>query len=322
MRSLSTIIGIHALTLAMAIAASAQAGAQNTIPAEQRERLAALEFQKEMGEFAGEYWEKRLDGYKERIDKALLPDDLAALNRLRLRAMLFSDIASRAQPVPITDDKEYRIDEVAQEGVMKMLSIFTETKGLAERYRPEMNRIGADVVEDLLSFMEALGERMERFAAEHPELSGAGGESLAREWRTVREDSGNDELLAIYSIAIEPAVLLYDKGNMAGMFNQAAGVLGITLPENAALRQNIPNPASSVTKIPYVLAEPSSATTLRLFDARGDLQGTYDLGSLAAGEGAFDLDVSSLPTGSYLYHLTVGTGGGQRVYVKAMQVVH
>lgn len=322
MRSLPTIIGIPVLTLAMAVAASAQAGAQNTKPTEHQERLAALEFQKEMGEFAEEYWQKRLDGYKERIDKALLPDDLAALNRLRIRAMLFFDMASRAQMPPITDDKEYRVDEVAQEGMTKMLAIFSETKELAERYRPELNRIGTDVVEDLLSFMEALGGRMERFAAEHPEFSGAGTESLAREWRMVREDSGNDELLAIYSIAIEPAVLLYDKGNMAGMFNQAAGTLGLTMPENATLRQNIPNPASSVTKIPYVLAESSSSTTLRLFDARGDLQGTYDLGSLAAGEHGFDLDVSSLPTGSYLYHLTVSTGSGQRVHVKAMQVVH
>lgn len=322
MRSLSTSIGIHALALAMAVAASAQAGAQNTKPTEHQERLAALELQKEMGQFAEEYWEKRLDGYKERIDKALLPDDLAALNRLRIRAMLFSNMASQKQTLRLTDDTDHRIDDAVQEGMTKMLATFTETKALAERYRPEMDRVGADVVDDLLSFVEALGERMERFAAKHPELSGAGTESLVRQLKMVRQESGSDELLAIYSIAIEPAVLLYDKGNMAGMFNQTVGTLGVTLPENAALRQNIPNPASSVTKIPYVLAEPSISTTLRLFDARGDIQGTYDLGSLAAGEHAFDLDVSGLPTGSYLYHLTVGTGSGQRVYVKAMQVVH
>ncbi len=120
-------------------------------------------------------------------------------------------------------------------------------------------------------------------------------------------------------------MLLYDGIDLQTLFQNAGPIAkpmnGITLPESSTLRQNFPNPASTSTTIVYSLTAPSSRTILSIYDARGELMASYDQGTRTAGEHTIAVDVSSLPVGSYLYHLSLRTESGERVYSKTMQVV-
>lgn len=337
MRSLSTTIGIRAILFAVALLASARGYGQGGIVPAGESSAAVREFEEGLGRFGEEYWGQKQESYRERIDRMLLAEDLALLNRLRIRWMLLSEQekVARETPAPAASGTaaivEFRIDEEMERNLTEMLDIFSGATRLAGSYRQELDGVGVDVMDDLSSFIDILGERIRGFQKEQPEVAARSGVAsrlmVIDLWKKMgAEKSDENALLAVYPIAVEPMILLYggtDPGALFDRMGESSGIsTGVTLPENSVLRQNVPNPASSATNITWRLAEPSSAATLRLFDSRGDLQGTYDLGALPAGEHGFDLDVSSLASGSYLYHLTVRTGSGDRVYVKAMQVVH
>jgi hypothetical protein len=183
-----------------------------------------------------------------------------------------------------------------------------------------------------------IGEQTGRFIEENREAlrNDPAGKSLPADWAEMKEamaamssEEGRKDISEVYGFAIEPIVLLYDGVELGriigGLGADPTGVsstTGITMPGMSALKQNFPNPASARTTIPYVVADASTATVIRVFNATGDLVATHDQGPRPAGEHALDLDVADLPTGTYLYHLTLQTSKGQRVYSKAMQVVH
>lgn len=75
------------------------------------------------------------------------------------------------------------------------------------------------------------------------------------------------------------------------------------------IRQNFPNPADALTKIPVVLRTPSKVqVTVVSMDGRQVLKQL--LGMMAAGEKIIDLDVSALASGNYLYNVEVSNLSG------------
>jgi hypothetical protein len=80
--------------------------------------------------------------------------------------------------------------------------------------------------------------------------------------------------------------------------------------------QNIPNPARSITRIPF--GAPSAGTIrLTVFDDRGQELASYEV-RVSEGMNTIDLDISALRAGSYLYQIKADNTTLSRV----MTVVH
>jgi hypothetical protein len=294
-----------------------------------------------IGQVALDYWTPKLNSYKIRVDQTLSTEDLAALNRLRVRWAVLIDDGMKKYRDGVENkgagdgyELDMKIDEEAMAKLGETMEIYDAAKEIAERYRPSFDRLGASVVEDATAFVGDVAERTDRFASENSAAIQKDGEARAMlekrgELKSfaadIRSEKRQEEFRSVYTFALEPLVLLYDGIDLHTLFQSAGPIAkpisGITLPESSTLKQNFPNPASSTTRIVYALTGPSSRTIITIYDARGGLVASYDQGSLDAGEHALDVDVSKLATGSYLYHLSVQSPGGERVYSKTMQVI-
>ncbi|MEP7219578.1 MAG: T9SS type A sorting domain-containing protein [Bacteroidota bacterium] len=339
----STTRQLFAAALAMA-AIAAPAYAQKTdntasahAPSPLVQQMAA-----EAGTVTLEYWTPRLNDYKTRIDRALSADDLTALNRLRVRwAVLTADAMRTMKDATSShgvrdgkDGAELKMDDKAMARFGETMEIFSQAKEIAARYRSDLDGLGKNVVGDFAEFANQLSDRADRFATENadavrkdPQVKEmlTGREKLRGMMKDLGSDKKQAEILSVYSFALEPIVLLYNGADLRTLFESAGPVAkpisGLTLPESSTLKQNFPNPASTTTRIVYNLVEPSTATVVRIYDSRGEIMATYDQGAQGDGEHTLDADVSKLASGSYLYHLTVRTASGERVYSKTMQIV-
>jgi len=318
---------IFTLTLAIAALAVTQTDAQQTVQDTQQLRR---DMERTLGELAVNYWTPRLNDYKSRIDHMLGSPDLDDLNRLRVRYSLLTErlMQYRNQPAAMTPEVEGDFDllfgEEALNDVEELMRIYKAAKDLAAKYRPELDGLRPSVIDDLTGFVEIMADSRQEFADEPAPAGNAG--ALRETARWLRSEEGGKSIAAVFDFAVEPVVMLYDGADLRNLFNQLGSsssvIAGMELPEMSALRQNVPNPASSTTTIGYVLNEPGTGVIVRIFDARGDLKETFNQGSLSPGRHEVTVDVSSYPNGSYLYHLLVRTANGDRVYARTMQVVH
>jgi hypothetical protein len=335
--TLSRYIGIGAALVAMAAPLAAQ---KRAVAASENPVLAA-KIKAEAGRLAGDYWTPKLNSYKVQIDRLLSPTDLDDLNRLRVRwSILLEEQLKNVADRKVGGSKadggatvEMKVDENDAAKMGEIMDIYTRAKGLADRYHADLTPLGETVVGDVIGFGGALAERSDRFVDEHRgELTNGERQyftekrkDLAELVEGLKSDEGKKGLTEIYAMAIEPMVMLYNGADLREILEQlgpvAKPVSGVEIPASSTLQQNFPNPASARTTVVFNLAEPSSRTTLRLFNAVGDLVETLDLGSRPAGEGSVELDVSKLASGSYLYHLTYQTANGEQVASKRMQVV-
>jgi hypothetical protein len=81
------------------------------------------------------------------------------------------------------------------------------------------------------------------------------------------------------------------------------------------LHQNYPNPASGYTTIAFTLAEPGNAR-IRIVNLVGQPVMEWTFGNLDAGRHDFNISISNLPSGIYLYQLETA----KERHVKKMQV--
>jgi hypothetical protein len=126
-----------------------------------------------------------------------------------------------------------------------------------------------------------------------------------------------------YQKMIESFVLLYNGDGLAKLFGGLSDESPIEvhgIPENSMLQQNSPNPASATTTITYTLPEASTETTLRIFNTQGEAVVELEEGAQSAGVHQAKVDVAKLPSGSYLYQLSVQLSQGPRVSSRVMQV--
>lgn len=323
-------------TLAVLAIPGAASPAQHnsTFPSADRPAI-VRELESEIGGAAFDFWTPRLNDYKNRIDQALTGDDLAELNRLRVRWAIIIDQGIRHSPgIRNGDTASVRFDVESMEHLQEVMSIYTAAKKLSLRYRPDMDRLSTDVLDDIVVFAGNMADRADRFVEANRSTFESDPEASAMLERRgdlnsavekLRSDRGRQGLASVYSFAIEPVIMLYDgtdlKTLLTGAMPSGVTVGGMEIPEASALRQNVPNPASSSTSIHYALAFSSSATVLEIFNAGGELVASYDQGARDAGEYDVNVDVSHLPSGSYVYRLTSTTTKGPRVHSKVMQVV-
>ncbi len=90
------------------------------------------------------------------------------------------------------------------------------------------------------------------------------------------------------------------------------------LPETSTLSQNYPNPFNPSTEIVYYLDE-SGPVRLEVFDMAGKRIATLVEAVLPQGEHRARFDAGGLPTGTYVYRLTIGSG--TQTLVKTMTLV-
>lgn len=306
------------------------------------------QFVDELGTTLFDYWNPRLNEYKRTVDRLLSPADLEELNQLRVRwSILMADVSAEMKyrrELAGTDKKEKIEMSISEEGddakFMELFEIWSRTTALATGYRSGLDNLSDVVLDDAAMFGDEVETFVNDFSAENRAALARdekGTELLAHKddlnrgigkfKTTLRERKG--DIGEVYGFVIEPIVLLFNGGDLRDMLPLQlgrtagidAGAVAGLLPVGAVLQQNVPNPAASSTRIGFTLAERSSTTTLRLYSADGALVKSADLGSLAPGEHAHELNVADLAGGSYLYHLTVTTPAGEMVYSKVMQVV-
>ncbi|MEM6316149.1 MAG: T9SS type A sorting domain-containing protein [Bacteroidota bacterium] len=75
------------------------------------------------------------------------------------------------------------------------------------------------------------------------------------------------------------------------------------VPQPLTLGQNFPNPARNQTTIPFTLTK-KSTVSLSLFSSSGQLVKKLEVGDFLQGEHQYEIDVSNLASGSYLYELS------------------
>ena len=305
------------------------------------------QFIDELGGELTDYWNPKLNQYKQIIDRTLSPSDLEQLNRWRVRwSILMSDLVQKMNKNSEVNDKssdkeiEFDFSDAKGEEFMEVMEIWMGTMSLAQGYRSSLDNVNEMVVEDVGGFTVEVADFIEEFATVHRaelQKDEKGKELLASDLeglndlrevgKKIKKDSkGFSE---IYNFAIEPFIMLFNGGDIGEVLPFISGqtssseldIVAGLLPEGAVLQQNYPNPASSKTSIPFTLGETSSATTLHIYASDGSLVKDIDLGSFEAGEHSHEIDVADLSNGSYLYHLTILTEGGEMVYSKVMQVV-
>ena len=93
---------------------------------------------------------------------------------------------------------------------------------------------------------------------------------------------------------------------------------GDELPETSTLAQNYPNPFNPSTEIVYYLDE-SGPVRLEVFDIAGRFVATLVDSVLPQGEHRARFDAGGLPTGTYVYRLTIGSGA--KTLTKTMTIV-
>jgi hypothetical protein len=98
---------------------------------------------------------------------------------------------------------------------------------------------------------------------------------------------------------------LYSAIAVVGAPTATSDVALAATPGNTLLSgTNRPNPFSGVTEIGFTLSRPAYVT-VAIFDASGEKVETIQDGRLEAGEHALPFDGSALPSGSYLYRISV-----------------
>lgn len=236
-------------------------------------------------------------------------------------------------PTPEEIEQEMTETLAFVDRVSEVAETFFVAKWIARRYRPQFDKIREDMVVDMRGFIDTILVLKENFEREHAAEIAADPEAMQVMEEITREQAekallelGSEKsVVMMYNVLIEPLLLLYNGQDLRRLLTNVdvlpEEIAQLSLPEMSALRQNVPNPASTATTITYVLDEPSSRTTLRLYNSRGDLMSSTDLGYRSAGEHQAEIDVAKFPVGSYLYHLTVQGEKGERVYSKTMQVV-
>lgn len=205
--------------------------------------------------------------------------------------------------------------------------IMVATWEIAEDHRASLDDLKATIMQDVAAFAALVRGKMQEYVVEHgEELPAEMRRSMSGESQAQQEENTANLLKTlepVYNVIIEPMVLLYNGSDINEMLTSAIAepVAGVTLAANSTLKQSYPNPASAEATIEYTLQEPSNATTLRLFDSQGGEVRNMNLGAQDAGDHKTMLDVRSLPSGTYLYHLTIGTPRGEQVFSKTMQIV-
>ena len=204
---------------------------------------------------------------------------------------------------------------------------------LARNYRAGMEELVAKVFEDLKEFFEASRIHSRDFAAVNQAAIMRDERVVSRMYGTLRRlkeaqslqnSEGREARMA--KEVLEALLMLYNGQDireimMIDGMDIASNTVIANLPAGNALGQNMPNPASTRTTIPYTLPEPGTQVVIQLLDTRGTIVATFDQGSREAGDHSATIDVATLPPGTYLYQLKVTTAGGERISSKGMQVV-
>jgi hypothetical protein len=144
-------------------------------------------------------------------------------------------------------------------------------------------------------------------------LIASGGDDLTYKWHLngVEIASENSALLNVYESG-DYAVEITTKNGCRSMSD--ATKVKIDEPAEIILLQNAPNPVNTTSEIAFYLTQTESVS-LDLYNTRGQYLRTLKVGTMQKGWHKYVFDDGTLPSGIYLYRLTVGA------YKKALKMV-
>ncbi len=322
------------------IAIAQPASAQKTLG----EELELTPIQDQMLEQAGattvDYWNGQLNEYKQTIDNALSKEDLAQLNRMRVRFAILVDEVGAELNKDLSDEEgtSIELDVNAEESNgWEIMELWTEAMALGAKYDEGLARLEKNFFGDVAEFGTRIETELDAFIAENRselEADEKGREVLANRSEistTIADikDIGEDEGAQMaWGLFIRPIIMLFNGGDLRDLMPPMMGNFGTSdvtdmanaLPGLTVLGQNYPNPAADITTLPLDLPT-TAAASVKIYDAEGNLVRVDNLGDLPAGASTVDLQVGSLPAGSYVYQLVVDGEAGDRIYSNVMQVV-
>lgn len=201
--------------------------------------------------------------------------------------------------------------------------ILVETWAIAARNRAKLDPLKERIMNDIAQFETDLKQKVRALNAELDNDLPAELIEAMHEHESMMDHSIAENVLGpLYDVIAEPILMLYNGSDITPMLTSAiaAPMPGVKLDAGTSLAQSYPNPAQADATIEFTLASSSSNATLRLYDVTGSELLNRDLGTLSAGTHSEVIDVSTLPSGTYLYHLTVEGPEGSRVYSKSLEV--
>ena len=203
---------------------------------------------------------------------------------------------------------------------------------IARNYRSAMEELRARYDADVERYHEAIRISAREFYRKHREA--VNGDEMAVRRMLISLDRSPDDryigdqpppMAFLYSPPLEAALLLYNGQDLRDLMlvedlMLVSSVGFEKLPPSSTLGENSPSPASARTIIPYTLAAPARQVVLQVVDTRGTVVATFDQGARDRGEHRIDIDVTTLPAGTYLYELRVTNDSGERLYSRSMSV--
>jgi len=185
--------------IAIASATVATSMAQTSVPAATETPAVLRQAEREMAELVSDYWQTKLNGYRNTIDAMLPAGDLAELNKLRVQwgimmapSVDISQSTARSQAastsaigaddtlgkhgsvsITIMGDKSVDVDEIDDymddnpEAALQFVSAFQQVKAISERNRSGFDRLGDAVLADVAGFITMARDRFTAFIDEH-----------------------------------------------------------------------------------------------------------------------------------------------------------
>lgn len=253
------------------------------------------------------------------------PDEYARQELERERV----ERALREERLAAREEALARGESVAEEHVdyEQYAMLPAVAKWMARGYRSPLDNLADGVIADLRGFADTVEAITQRFcdanAQQIARVDGLRDELVDRaDVSRLREMARYPYTFKqVYRQEAEAFVLLYNGAGLGKLLGAATRTeIPTAFAESSALAQNTPNPASKTTTISYTLTEPSAATAIRVFDAKGEMVMELNQGARAAGTYQAELNVEELSSGWYLYQLATTTSRGDAVSSRALVV--
>ncbi len=253
------------LAIASATVATSMAQTTVSVPAARETPAVLRQAEREMAELVGDYWQAKLNGYRNTIDAMLPASDLAELNKLRVQwgimmapaadisqstsktarpSTLGADTLGRNTSVSITimGSTSVDVDEVDDymddnpEAALQFVAAFQQVKAISTRNGSGFDRLGDAVLADVEEFITLARYRFTTFIEEHrAELQQSdegrklieGRGKVDEVFAMLKSEENRTMMKMLYGNAIEPLVMLYNGVGVGDFFRQAGPVASV-----------------------------------------------------------------------------------------------
>ncbi len=307
------------LTVLLAMSASSQTPVR---PIDPKTKEALKELFKEVRDWAQGNVIPKMKEWKAKLDDAMSPEDLQALDALRGQATRLKGagrkLVAEMRAARAAKDMQ-KLRELGAKGKLlteKRNEMLKNLKPLALEYKSTLQEIGKDAKPLGKDWRVEAKKMVKEWYEAHKGDFGPGfRKAFAKAVQRLKRMSGLDEDLKA-KIAAARFMLwdgndLPDVGQMLDDQGSDPTAMNAVVPEGYSLDSNYPNPFNPSTKISFTIAQPEHVS-LRVYDALGrEVAKLVDTG-LGAGAHTVTFDGRNLASGIYVYRIQAGDFHAQK----------